>query len=198
MQLSVKGKQLDIGEALRTHIEGSLDRVLSKYFGNVIEAQVTLSRNAHLFHAVLSAHVGRNIHLSAQGEADEPYRAFDGALDRLSKRLRRHKRRLRDHHKEQQEAESLSAQQYVLAAEDEAFEELEDEVGANSAPQPTVVAEMVTEIPSLTVSQAVMRMDLAELSAMMFRNSAHGGLNMVYRRPDGNIGWIDPQGNRNS
>lgn len=197
MQLSVKGKQLDIGEALRSHIEGSLDRVLSKYFGNVIEAQVTLSRNAHLFHAVLSAHVGRNIHLSAQDEADEPYRAFDGALDRLSKRLRRHKRRLRDHHKEQQEAESLSAQQYVLATEDELSDEAEDaDVGPGA--QPTVVAEMVTEIPSLTVSQAVMRMDLAELSAMMFRNSAHGGLNMVYRRPDGNIGWIDPQGNQSS
>ncbi len=197
MQLSVKGKQLDIGEALKTHIEGSLDRVLSKYFGNVIEAQVTLSRNAHLFHAVLSAHVGRNIHLSAQGESDDPYRAFDGALDRLSKRLRRHKRRLRDHHKEQQEAESVSAQQYVLAAEDEAADE-EEEIGASESAKPTVVAEMVTEIPSLTVSQAVMRMDLAELPAMMFRNSAHGGLNMVYRRADGNIGWIDPQGNPNS
>lgn len=196
MQLSVKGKQLDVGEALRTHIEGSLDRVLSKYFGNVIEAQVTLSRNAHLFHAVLSAHVGRNIHLSAQDEAEEPYRAFDGALDRLSKRLRRHKRRLRDHHKEQQEAESLSAQQYVLAAEEDLDDEVGDETASGS--QPTVVAEMVTEIPSLTVSQAVMRMDLAELSAMMFRNSAHGGLNMVYRRPDGNIGWIDPQGNQSS
>ena len=197
MQLSVKGKQLDIGEALKTHIEGSLDRVLSKYFGNVIEAQVTLSRNAHLFHAVLSAHVGRNIHLSAQDESDDPYRAFDGALDRLSKRLRRHKRRLRDHHKEQQEAESVSAQQYVLAAEDEAADE-EEEIGASESAKPTVVAEMVTEIPSLTVSQAVMRMDLAELPAMMFRNSAHGGLNMVYRRTDGNIGWIDPQGNPNS
>ena len=198
MQLSVKGKQLDIGEALRSHIEGSLDRVLSKYFGNVIEAHVTLSPNAHLFHVALSAHVGRNIHLSAQGEADEPYRAFDAALDRLSKRLRRHKRRLRDHHKEQPEAETLSAQQYVLAAEEDIDDESDSEVGADGESQPTVVAEMVTEIPSLTVSQAVMRMDLAELTALMFRNSAHGGLNMIYRRPDGNIGWVDPRGNRQS
>ena len=192
MQLSVKGKQLDIGEAFRSHIEGSLDRVLSKYFGNVIEAHVTVSRNAHLFHSSVAAHVGRNIHLSAEGEAEEPYRAFDGALERLSKRLRRHKRRLRDHHKEAGgDQDGEPAQQYILAAEDDDAPEAESEDGG----PPAVIAEMATDIPNLTVSQAVMRMDLAQMPALLFRNSAHGGLNMIYRRPDGNIGWVDPQGN---
>ncbi|MCG8361582.1 MAG: ribosome-associated translation inhibitor RaiA [Kiloniellales bacterium] len=192
MQLSVKGKQLDVGDALRSHIEDSLERTLSKYFGNVIEAHVTVSREAHLYRATVSAHVGRHIQLAAQGDADDPYRACDSALDRLSKRLRRHKRRLRDHHKEPgNEHETLSAQQYILAAEDGAEAESE-EAG------PAVVAEMVTEIPSLTVSEAVMRMDLAELPAMMFRNDAHGGLNMIYRRDDGTIGWVDPRGNRSA
>jgi len=192
MQVSVKGKQLDIGDALRAHIEQTLDHVLSKYFSSAIEATVTLSRNAHLYRAVLSAHVGRNIQLGAQGEANEPYIAFDAAADRLSKRLRRHKRRLRDHHKETSDQESLPAQQYILAGDSE------DEEDSADRQQPTIVAEMATEIASLTVSEAVMRMDLAELPAMLFRNSAHGGLNMIYRRPDGNVGWVDPRGNRGS
>jgi ribosomal subunit interface protein len=194
MQLSVKGQQIDVGTALRGHIEDSLERMLGKYFGDAIDARVTLSRTGQNFRAVVSAHVGRNIHLEAHGEADQPYPAFDAAAERLSKRLRRHKQRLRDHHKEDPgDQEMLPAQQYILSGEadkDGEWEQQED--------QPVVVAEMATEIPGLTVSEAVMRMDLSGQPAMMFRNRAHGGLNMVYRRSDGNIGWIDPRGNRNS
>ncbi|WP_340116588.1 ribosome hibernation-promoting factor, HPF/YfiA family [Pelagibius sp. 7325] len=192
MQLSVKGKQLDVGDALRTHVDESLSRILDKYFGDALEVAVTLSREAHLYRAVISAHVGRGIQMEAQGEANEPYPAFDAAADRMSKRLRRYKRRLRDHNSKTAEAAPLPAQQYILAGEGP--EESEDESNADG--QPAVVAEMTTEIPTLTVSEAVMRMDLANLPAMMFRNSAHGGLNMIYQRSDGNIGWIDPRGNR--
>lgn len=192
MQLSVKGKQLDVGDALRTHVDESLSRILDKYFGDALEVTVTLSREAHLYRAVISAHVGRGIQLEAQGEANEPYPAFDGAADRLSKRLRRYKRRLRDHNSKAANAAPLPAQQYILAGEGP--EDTDDESDADG--QPAVVAEMTTEIPTLTVSEAVMHMDLANLPAMMFRNSAHGGLNMIYQRSDGNIGWIDPRGNR--
>lgn len=192
MQLSVKGKQLDVGDALRTHVDESLSRILDKYFGDALEVAVTLSREAHLYRAVISAHVGRGIQLEAQGEANEPYPAFDAAADRLSKRLRRYKRRLRDHNSKAAEVAPLPAQQYILAGEGP--EETEDESNADG--QPAVVAEMTTEIPTLTVSEAVMRMDLGNLPAMMFRNSAHGGLNMIYQRSDGNIGWLDPRGNR--
>ncbi|GAB4354107.1 MAG: ribosome-associated translation inhibitor RaiA [Kiloniellaceae bacterium] len=192
MQLSVKGKQLDVGDALRTHVDESLSRILDKYFGDALEVTVTLSRDAHLYRAVISAHVGRGIQLEAQGEANEPYPAFDAAADRMSKRLRRYKRRLRDHNSKAAEVAPLPAQQYILAGEGP--EESENESNADG--QPAVVAEMTTEIPTLTVSEAVMRMDLANLPAMMFRNSAHGGLNMIYQRSDGNIGWIDPRGNR--
>ena len=192
MQLSVRGQQIDIGTALRGHMEESLSRMLSKYFGDAIDARVTLSRNGHNFRAVVSAHVGRQIHLEAHGEADQPYPAFDAAAERLSKRLRRHKQRLRDHHKEDPgDQEILPAQQYILSGEDD-----KDGEWGQQEEQPVVVAEMATEIPSLTVSEAVMRMDLSGQPAMMFRNRAHGGLNMVYRRNDGNIGWIDPRGNR--
>ncbi len=192
MQLSVKGKQLNVGDALRTHVSESLSRILGKYFGDAIDVGVTFSREGHLYRAVVAAHVGRGIQLQAQGEADEPYPAFDTAAERLAKRLRRYKRRLRDHRKDARPApESLPAQQYILAGDAEE-QAAEDEIDG----KPAVVAEMATEIPSLTVSEAVMRMDLAELPALMFRNSSHSGLNMIYRRPDGNIGWIDPRGNR--
>ncbi len=192
MQLSVKGQQLNVGDALRTHVSESLSRILGKYFGDAIEVGVTFSREGHLFRAVVSAHVGRGIQLQAQGEADEPYPAFDAAAERLAKRLRRYKDRLRDHRKKAGPApKSLPARQYILAGDVEE-QGAEDEIDG----RPAVVAEMATEIPSLTVSEAVMRMDLADLPALMFRNSSHDGLNMIYRRADGNIGWIDPRGNR--
>ena len=193
MQLSVQGRQIDVSDAFRNHVEDALGTIFNKYFGDAIEASVTLSREAHLLKAVVTAHVGRNIQLTAQGEADAPYAAFDMAADRLSKRLRRHKRRLRDHHKADAGLESIPAQQYILAGQPAENEEDERAVADG---QPAVVAEMMTEIPTLTVGEAVMRMDLAELSAMMFRNKAHGGLNMIYLRPDGNIGWVDPRGNQ--
>ena len=201
MQLSVQGKQLDIGDALRSHIDDRLRRALGKYFGDALEVKVTLGREAHLYRATIFAHVGRRIHMEAHGEAGEPYPAFDLACDHLSKRLRRHKRRIRDHHKEGlEEREVLNAQQYILSAGDEDgdADDFRPEGNEVSGEQPIVVAEMATQILSLTVSEAVMHMDLANLQALMFRNSAHGGLNMIYRRSDGNIGWIDPHGNLTS
>lgn len=190
MQLSVNGKQIDIGGALRQHIDETLSAIFGKYFGDAIEANVTLSREGHLYRAQVMAHIGRGMQVTAHGEAERPYVAFDGAADRLSKRLRRYKRRLRDHHRNRQEPlETLAAQQYVLAGHAE-------EAEPDGQDQPVVIAEMRTEIEILSVGEAVMRMDLAGLPAMMFRNRAHGGLNMVYHREDGHIGWVDPRGNR--
>ena len=184
MNLIVKGQQIDVGDALREHVRASLDGVFDKYFGDAIDATVTFSRDAHLYRASVSAHVGRGIMAQSEATADQPYAAFDQAGERLAKRLRRHKRRLRDHHKAP--VETLSAGHYVLAADAPEGES----TGENA--RPPVIAEMKTEIATLTVSEAVMRMDLADGGAMMFVNRAHGGLNMVYRRPDGNVGWVDP------
>ncbi len=194
MQLSIQGKQLDIGDALRGHVHDAMERTLHKYFGDAVEVTVTMAREGnHLYRTNITAHVGRGINMEAQGEAGDAYASFDVTSERLSKRLRRHKRRLREHHGREQ-AEALPAQQYILSGEFGDEEEI-DSTGDESEAQPVVVAEMATEINSLTVSEAVMRMDLAEMPALMFRNSAHGGLNMIYRRQDGNIGWIDPHGN---
>ena len=200
MQLSVTGKQTEIGEALRRHIEGSLGSILDKYFKTAIEAHVIVSKEAHLSRAEISIHIGRGIVVNARASASEAYLAFDAAAERLAKQLRRYKRRLRDHHARGREPAGAGerAMDYVLAPieEDEAErEEGEGEGaetgGANGAP--AVIAEMSTELPSLTVGEAAMRMDLAEAPVLLFRNRSHGELNLVYRRTDGNIGWIDPE-----
>ena len=188
MQLSVTGKQLDVGDALRTHVEESLQASVGKYFDNAIDAKVVFSRVAHQYRADISVHVGRGILVQSHAEVSEPYPAFDTALEQLDKRLRRHKRRLRNHHKGAKE-KFLPAQQYILAGETE-----ERPAEESEKQWPVIIAEMATEIPMLTVEEAVMRLDLGELPALMFSNSAHRGLNVVYRRSDGNIGWIDPQG----
>jgi ribosomal subunit interface protein len=208
MQLSVNGRHLDIGDALRSHIEDSLTTIFGKYFGDAIDARVTMSQTNHLYHAQVNVHVGRGIHLAAEAEADRVYAAFDAAADRIAKRLRRHKRRLRDEKKHAQAPlDVVEARHYVLSGgdapaeaddpmpEDDAPDNAPDMGAAGDDTQPAVVAEMSYDIPSLSVSEAVMRLDLADVPAMMFRNAAHGGLNMIYRRGDGNVGWVDPEGN---
>lgn len=184
MEITVKGKNLDIGDALRGHIGTQIDNSVSKYFERAIDATVVISKEAINFRADISVHPGRGIVVQGRAQANDAYAAFDGALDRISKQLRRYKRRLADHHKSAPE-ESEPAQYMILEPEAE-----DSEVAPEG--QPTIVADMPHEIASLTVGQAVMRMDLADSPVLMFRNTAHGGFNVVYRRTDGNIGWIDP------
>jgi hypothetical protein len=128
-----------------------------------------------------------------QGHArtGDPYASFDTAGEHVAKRLRQYKRRLRDHHRGRNAKDDIfQAAQYVLAAEGDVPEQ---EAPESEPDQPIVVAEMETPIETMTVGEAVMRMDLANLPAMMFRNRAHGRLNMIYLREDGNVGWVDPE-----
>lgn len=186
MQLSVKGKQIDVGNALRQHVEAQLKDITGKYFNESLDAQVTFSREAHLFRADITVHAGRGIMLQANANASEPYPAFDMAAQRIAGRLRRYKNKIKHHHQESaNKNEALIANSFVLKAEEHDREEQAND-------NPVVVAEMTTPIETLTVSDAVMRMDLGDLPALMFRNGAHGGLNMIYRRADGHIGWVDP------
>lgn len=186
MQLTVTGKQMDVGDAFRQHIADKLNHMLEKYFGDAIDVSVTVAREAAGYRATIAAHVGKHVEMFADGQGHDPYPAFDSAAEHLSKRLRRNKRRLRDHHKAP--LESLAAPAYVLQPRDEELDE--DQEAAESPP---VVAEMTKQISLLTVGEAVMRLDLMQDPALLFKNKAHGGLNMVYRRHDGTIGWIDPQ-----
>ena len=189
MQLTVKGKQLDVGDALRSHVEDTLSEITGKYFNDAIDATVALSRQAHMFRADLSVHVSRNISLQSNAEAGDAYLAFDQAAEKMAKRIRRYKRRLQDHHKTPV-GEPVAARYQILEGDAESQEAEE----TDEPTQPVIVAEMTTPLHTMTVGTAVMKLVLGELPALMFRNSAHGGLNMVYRRPDGNVGWVDPQG----
>jgi ribosomal subunit interface protein len=190
MHITVTGKQIDVGDALRRHTQAAIEDIAEKYFGNALEAHVVFSREAHLIQCDLQVHIGRGILVRSEAEANEAYAAFDIAAERIDKRLRRYKRRLRDHHahdKERERAEPLGRTYVLQPGETEDAPPPEDE-----HPQAMVIAEMETPIPQLSVSEAVMRLDLADLPALMFRNSARGSLNVIYRRRDGNIGWIDP------
>src|SRR6516225_12111582 len=184
MQLTVTGKHIDTSPGLRQHVEASLGAILGKYFKTAIEAHVVFSKEAHLSRAEVSIHIGRGIVVNASAVAAETYAAFDAAAERIAKQMRRYKRRLRDHHTQAREAFEVGqrARDYVLAPLAEEGDE-----------GPAVVAEMSTDVPNLTVSEAVMRMDLANAPVLLFRNRSHGELNIVYRRLDGNIGWIDPE-----
>jgi len=192
MHITVTGRHLDVGASLRHRVEEGLAAAVAKYFDRAIEAHVTFDKRGQFFLADIAVHVGRGIVAHSGGEADDPNVAFSGALDHLAKRLRRHKRRLRDHNNaESRAAKAEEAWQYVLAGpQDEAEEKPADGAAVNG--EPLVVAEMEAEIPTLTVGEAVMRLDLGSAPALMFRNAGNGGLNMIYRRADGNIGWVDP------
>ena len=188
MQVIVTGKQMDVGDSLRGHVEITTTAVVEKYFGKAIEAHVVLSRERHLFLSTISVHPRRGLVVQCHGESADAYLAFDEAAGRLEKQLRRYKRRLRQHHKKSSRDDdgAPDATDYVLAAASD-----EDEA-PDGETQPLVIAEMRTSIPHLSVSEAVMRLDLADLPVLLFRNSVHGNLNLIYRRRDGNVGWIDP------
>ena len=195
MQLTVTGKGVEVGGALRQHIESSLGSILGKYFGSAIEAHAVFARERHLIRADLAIHIGRGIIVNSAASANEFYPAFDGAAERLAKQLRRYKRRLRDYHAKASRAVSADAEMarsYVLAPPPEEEDDDHENTSGAEAAAPVVIAEISTELPSLTVGEAVMRMDLADAPVLLFRNRSHGALNVVYHRSDGNIGWIDP------
>lgn len=201
MHITVAGKQVDTGEALKTHVRDGLGQVARKYFDHAIEANVTFHRDAKgrqgaFFVCDINLKAGRDIFMRAEGHGTDAHRAFDEAAEHLGKRLRRYRRRVNDH------ARSLAdertprpdpepAQERVLQ---HAEEEAEDAPPAANGldHHGTVIAELPARIERLTVGEAVMRLDLGHLPVLMFRNRANGGLNVVYRRPDGNVGWIDP------
>jgi len=188
MKISISGKHLDVGDALREHVNAQINETVTRYFDQAIDGHVTVSREGPMVHVDISVHPGpRGLIVQGRGEAADPYVAFETALERIRKQLRRYKRRLVDFHRRRSTTleDMLTAQQYVLQSESD-----NDEVPEEA--NPVIVAEMLTDIATLTVSEAVMRMDLGDLPVMMFRNAQSGVLNVVYHRKDGNVGWIDP------
>ena len=197
MEMTVQGKQIDVGDALREHVTDKLADIDQKYFNHATDATVTFAKEGHgnpMFKVNISFNVGKNIQVVTEAIEHDPYAAFDTASEKAAKRLRRYKRRLRDHHNRAEktpEAELLKAKAYTLAQEAQEATEQDNE-GDVLDKDPAIIAEIQTHIEQMSVSEAVMRMELADQNAMLFRNASNEKLNMVYMRKDGNIGWIEP------
>lgn len=193
MRIQVAGRQLEVGEALRTRIESELSTGVGKYFNRATDAVVTVGKNGGTGIAVdCTVHLSSGISLQAEGHGGDAHSAFDDALGKLEKRVRRYKRRLRNHHADNKSplpAEAAAA--YVLAPLNEEGE-TEDDAPSGAEDAPLVIAETKVSVRTMPVAMAVMQLDLSESPVVMFRNAANGALNVVYRRKDGNVGWIDP------
>ena len=191
MRYQISGKQIDVGEALQTHVKAEMGEVVEKYAQRPTECVVVFSRVAHEFVCEAVIHLSTGLTAQAKGHASEIYAAFESAREKMDKQLRRYKRRIRNHHNTRATpVEFGGGSSYILAASEET-EDAEPETL-----QPVVIAEMETKIPSITVGEAVMQLELAGHRMLVFRNEGHGGVNVVYRRDDGNIGWIDPRNSR--
>lgn len=192
MEIRVSGHQVDVGDALTTQAQDRLQAIADKYFARAISAQVTFGKGPHDngFTCDIVAHVIKGLVLKSRHDAQEAPVAFAGAADRIEKQLRRYMRRLKDHHNVDM-AERIEAAVPNDNARYTLFQEhRDDETEAPDAP--LIVAETRTDVPEASVSDAVMMLDLRNTTALFFKNSGTGDHNMVYRRGDGTIGWVEP------
>jgi ribosomal subunit interface protein len=217
MHITVAGKQVETGDALKVHVSDGLKAVTKKYFDHALDARVTFAKNRAFFTCAIDVHAGRGLSVRGEGEGADAHRAFDVAAEHIAKRLRRYRRRVNEHARDMADERlpvtAETARQVILAGPVEEPEEQDDTLVQTHPDDGTVangltakehddllhkqdgggaiIAETPTEISQLTVSEAVMRLDLGQVPVMMFRNRASGQLNVVYRRPDGHVGWID-------
>jgi ribosomal subunit interface protein len=194
MQVQVTGKHVDVGDALRTRVADGLSNSVGRYFDRGGGADVVVSREGHSFKVDCAVTLASGQQLTTHGLGGDAYMAVDAAVAKMEKRIRRYKQRLKDHHLQALAKQQESAAYFVLQPTDFDIEDEDlDAETIEAFAEPMVIAETETPIRMMTVSMAVMQLDLTEGQAMMFRNAAHGGLSVVYRRADGNIGWIDPE-----
>lgn len=189
MDIQVSGKNIELGDALQSHVTEKLADGVRKYFDRGAEAAVTFSRERRLVECDVTAHLASGVFLAAHGEGGDAYGAFDDSLDKLEKRIRRYKRRLKNHHANGKEPLPAETASYYLL---EPLKEEDENEPVDDDPDPVIVAESRTALREMTVGAAVMQLDLSEQPAIVFKNAAHGRINVVYRRRDGHIGWIDP------
>jgi ribosomal subunit interface protein len=204
MQLTVSGKQVDLSDALRVHVSRHLDTITAKYFDDALDAHVTFSKARSFFTCDINVHAGRGVTVRGEGEAADAHAAFDDAAEHIAKRLRRYRQRMSDHGRDvTAPSQPEAGRQYILRDDDFAPEPMQEQKNGRAPAgralaaetgtlHATIIAEADTIIETLSVRDAVMRLDLAYQQVMMFRNQKNGHLNVVYRRTDGHIGWIDP------
>jgi ribosomal subunit interface protein len=197
MQVQVTGKHVDVGEALRERVSDEISTSIGKYFDRDGHgADVVVSREGHSFKVDCAVTLASGQQLEAHGLGGDAHLAFDAALAKLQKRIQRYKNRLKDHHGQALAKQAETAAYFVIQASDD--EDYDDDEASDSGDEPVVIAETEKQVRNMTVSMAVLELDLTESQTIVFRNAAHGGLSVVYRRPDGNIGWIDPERTRSA
>ena len=186
MEIRVSGHQMETGAALQEHAAERLNGIVEKYFSRAISSQVTFGKApASAFACDIVMHVNNGLVLKSHGQAQDAHQSFDQAADKIEKQLRRYKRRLKDRHEQANHAAQQEEAAYtVFAPEKPEAEEV--------AEAPPVIAETRIDIPEVSVSDAVMMLDLRHTNALFFKNAGTGRHNMVYRRDDGSIGWVEP------
>lgn len=186
MAIQVTGKNLDLGEALRSHVQERITHTVEKFIGRETMGHVRIEKEHGEFRTNCSIHLWQGMSLEAHGVASDAYQSADRACERLEKRVCRYKRRLKRHGGETPRKQT-PATDYVIQAVNEGGEEHDED-------NPVIIAEAEMPVHEMAVSDAVMQMELSDRSVVVFRNASHGQINVIYRRDDGNIGWIDPQG----
>jgi ribosomal subunit interface protein len=196
MEIRVSGHQVDTGDALRLHVEERLGAIADKFFARAISAHVTFGKGPHdhAFICDIVAHVMQSVILKGSGQAAEAHPAFDQAADRIEKQLRRYRGRLKDRHSGGNGANGIDLPVLAEVSADATYRVFDvGDTEAEALDNPPIVAETKVDIPDASVSDAVMLLDLRNTNALLFRNSATDRFNMVYRRGDGTIGWVEPQ-----
>lgn len=187
MDIRVSGHQVDTGAALQTHVETRLGAIVDKYFSRALSSHVTFSKAPQAaFRCDIVTHVMQGLILKGSALAHDAHLALDQAAEKIDKQLRRYKRRLKDRHEQTDFAREAEEAAYVVFEHDEAVEEVQSDA-------PLVIAETRVDVPEATVSDAVMMLDLRNTNALLFKNAGTGRHNMVYRRGDGSIGWVEPR-----
>ena len=195
MNFKIFGKQVKVGETFSKYAEANLLELVQKYFPNPISSIISVSKNNKLFHIIIVLHINKKMEFTAQSSGQTAKLAFNETLEKLSKQLRRYKRKIKNYknNENNNKANSLNAQFQIINEPPKSISKQKD----TNYQEPLIFAELDTEIEELTVIDALEKMKMGNISALMFRNKKHSGLNMVYKRDDGLIGWVDPRGNRN-
>ena len=195
MNFKIFGKQVKVGETFSKYAEANLLESVQKYFPNPISSIISVSKNNKLFHIIIVLHINKKMEFTAQSSGQTAKLAFNETLEKLSKQLRRYKRKIKNYknNENNNKAKSWNAQFQIINEPPTSISKQKD----TNYQEPLIFAELDTEIEELTVIDALEKMKMGNISALMFRNKKHSGLNMVYKRDDGLIGWVDPRGNRN-
>ncbi|MDO4975054.1 MAG: ribosome-associated translation inhibitor RaiA [Alphaproteobacteria bacterium] len=182
MSVKISGKNIDLGNSLKDYIEKETENLIDKYLGEEIESTVVIGKDNRIFDTEVCLYLYKGFVIKTNGASDDPYKAFDLALERLEERVKKHKNRIKNKQRRLEWTKGIEAMKYVMERKDSSSDSDEEHL---------VIAEQDGYILSLSVSEAVMKLDLTDMPLVMFKNADSGRINVVYKRPDGHIGWID-------